>query len=124
MDLGALAAQLGTAFIACPESAADSAYRAVLKNSAAHNTVMTSAISGRPARCISNRFTDFGETVGLSVPTYPVAYDAGKSLNAAAKAVGEMRFGAQWAGEGAPFHRSVPATELITLLTKEMGAAT
>ena len=122
LDLGALAAQLGTAFIACPESAADSAYRAVLKGSAAHNTVMTSAISGRPARCISNRFTEFGETVGLSVPAYPVAYDAGKSLNAAAKAVGETRFGAQWAGEGAPFHRPVPAAELITLLRKEMGA--
>ena len=58
--LGAAAAQLGTAFIACPESSADAGYRAALLGPAAEHTVMTAAISGRPARCLANRFTALG----------------------------------------------------------------
>ena len=54
--LGAAAAQLGTAFIACPESSADAGYRAALVGPAAEHTVMTRAISGRPARCLANCF--------------------------------------------------------------------
>ena len=34
------------------------------------------------------------------IPGYPVTYDAGKALNAAAKAKGEAGYGAQWAGQG------------------------
>ncbi len=49
--LGASAAQMGTAFIGCPESAADDGYRAALHDKGVE-TVMTIAISGRPARCI------------------------------------------------------------------------
>jgi nitronate monooxygenase len=50
LSLGASAAQLGTAFVACPESSADSGYRAALLSDASQHTVMTTAISGRPAR--------------------------------------------------------------------------
>ena len=57
LRLGASAVQLGTAFIACPESLADAGYRAALASEAANHTVMTRAISGRPARCLANRFT-------------------------------------------------------------------
>ena len=57
LALGAGAVQLGTAFIACPESAADAGYRAALLGPSAQHTVVTLAISGRPARCLANRFT-------------------------------------------------------------------
>jgi len=120
LDLGAVAAQLGTAFIACPESAADAAYRATLSSDAAHHTTMTRAISGRPARSLANRFTAFGARTTATVPAYPVAYDAGKALNAAAKSAGEPGFGAQWAGQGAPLARSLPAADLIVALVEEM----
>ena len=122
LDLGAVAAQLGTAFIACPESSADAAYRDALAGPAADNTVMTSAISGRPARCLSNRFTKWGAQAGLAAPGYPMAYDAGKALNAAAKATGEGGFGAQWAGQGAPLVRAMPAAQLIAMLAAECEA--
>ena len=52
LRLGAAAAQLGTAFVGSPESAADEGYRAALASGAAHHTVMTAGISGRPARCL------------------------------------------------------------------------
>lgn len=124
LDLGAVAAQMGTAFIDCPESAADDAYRAALKGRGASQTVMTDAISGRPARALANRFTALAQTMGeRRPPDYPIAYDAGKALHAAAKARGEHGFAAQWAGQGAPMARSLPAAELVAVLAEEWRAA-
>lgn len=121
---GAAAAQLGTAFIGCPESAADAAYRTALAGEAAAHTRMTAAISGRPARCLQNLFTNWGEThPGLTPPAYPTAYDAGKALNAVAKAMGETGFGAQWAGQGAPLSRALPVADLMDVLIAEMQKA-
>lgn len=121
LRLGAVAAQLGTAFIACPESDADAGYRAALASEAAHHTVMTRAISGRPARCLKNEFTNLGATVSPpQIPAYPIAYDAGKALHAAAKAAGDYGYGAQWAGQGAPLARAMPAAQLIATLASEM----
>jgi nitronate monooxygenase len=125
LDLGAEAAQLGTAFIACPESSADHYYRDALLGPAALATQMTSLISGRPARCLPNAFTVLEETAlkGIAIPDYPIAYDAGKALAAAARAKGEGGFGAQWAGQGAPLSRAVPAAELVKALENELQAA-
>jgi nitronate monooxygenase len=119
--LGASAAQLGTAFIGCPESAADAGYRAALLSAASEHTVVTTMISGRPARCIVNKFTAMGnETEAGMIPAYPIAYDAGKALNSAAKAAGEAGFGAQWAGQGACLARKMPAATLVAELRSEM----
>jgi nitronate monooxygenase len=121
LRLGASAAQLGTAFIACPESDADAGYREALAGDAAHHTVMTRAISGRPARCLPNRFTLLGAGVSpREIPAYPIAYDAGKALNAAAKAAHEPGYGAQWAGQGAPLARKLPAAEMVAVLAAEL----
>lgn len=124
LTLGAAAAQLGTAFVACPESSADAGYRAALSGPAAQHTVMTAAISGRPARCLANRFTALGADVDpRAIPAYPTAYDAGKALHAAAKAQGEFGYGAQWAGQGAPLARALPAAELVARLRSELEEA-
>jgi nitronate monooxygenase len=124
LTLGAAAAQLGTAFVACPESSADAGYRAALLGPAAEHTVMTAAVSGRPARCLANRFTALGSGVEReAIPTYPIAYDAAKALHAAARAAGEFGYGAQWAGQGAPLARAMPAAELTAQLRSEMEHA-
>ncbi|HVW72940.1 MAG TPA: nitronate monooxygenase [Rhizomicrobium sp.] len=124
LKLGAVAAQMGTAFVGCPESSADAGYRAALASDAANHTMMTRAISGRPARCLANRFTKLAEDIPDSaVPSYPITYDLGKALHAAGKAKGEFGFGAQWAGQGAPLSRPMPAAELVKLLAEELAAA-
>ena len=47
---------------------------------------------GRPARCLANRFTALGVGVERgAIPDYPIAYDAGKALHAAAKAAGRPK---------------------------------
>ncbi|WP_312059740.1 NAD(P)H-dependent flavin oxidoreductase [Pantoea septica] len=124
MKLGAAGAQLGTAFLLCPESAANAAWRAALKSDAARETEMTAAISGRPARCLSNAFCRATRDVSRdAIPDYPLAYSLGKALAAAAAAQGEHGFGAQWAGQGAPRAREMAATELVNTLIAEYRAA-
>ena len=124
LALGASAAQLGTAFVATDESLADAGYRARLFGEAAHHTIMTRAISGRPARCLANDFTRWGASVPVDViPDYPIAYDAGKSLNAAGKSAGQAGYGAQWAGQGAPLARVLSTETLMQVLKDELAQA-
>lgn len=123
LDLGAVAAQLGTAFVACPESAADDGYRTALAGPGARHTTLTPLISGRPARALANRFTALAADLrDTRPPDYPIAYDAGKALHAAAKAKGDHGFGAHWAGQGAPLSRPMPAAELVETLRRELLA--
>lgn len=123
LDLGAVAAQLGTAFILCPESAANAAYRANLKSERAAVTRLTAALSGRPARGIVNRLIVHGDAAGATPAAYPVAYDAAKQLHAAAAKAGKHEFAAHWAGQGAPLARELPAADLVHTLVDELGTA-
>ena len=125
LELGAAAAQLGTAFVGCPESSADAFHRDALFGPGAAATEMTALISGRPARCLPNRFTALrdAELKDVAMPDYPIVYDAGKALAAAAKASGDGGFGAQWAGQGAPLARAMPAAALVRVLMEELPGA-
>jgi len=120
LALGASAVQLGTAFILCPESAANAQYRARLHDKAGLRTRLTSVLSGRPARGIANRLVVHGEQAGSPLPpAYPVAYDLAKRLNAAAAAHGVQDFAVQWAGQGAPLARALTAADLVRTLVAE-----
>lgn len=125
MAAGAAGAQLGTAFILCPESGADAGYRATLRSEHCRETRITRVISGRPARGIVNRFhTEIDRPEMPELPNYPIAYDAGKALIAAAKAADSLAFAGYWAGQGAPQARELPAGELIGCLAREAGLVT
>lgn len=117
LALGATSVQMGTAFVTTPESAADAAYRARFQN--ADDTLMSAAISGRPARGFPNRLTAL---IGQHAD-YPLTYDATKQLAAAAKAAGRPEFGAQWSGTGAADARPMPASELVRTLARELDTA-
>lgn len=126
LELGADAVQMGTAFILCAESSADEGHREAMRGAMQAyeegkeaRTTITTFISGRPARSLRNKFTDL-EVQGA--PSYPLTYDAGKLLHAAAKAQGEHGYGAHWAGQGVGMAREMPAGELMKVLVEEMQA--
>ncbi|KAF1325363.1 Nitronate monooxygenase, partial [Globisporangium splendens] len=124
LQLGAAGVQMGTAFILCPESAADQAYRAALQSERAHHTRVSAAISGRPARGMVNRlFTDIGGSESPAMPDYPIPYDAAKALVRAARSKSNTDFDVQWAGQGAPAARALPAADLVAKLVEEYRAA-
>jgi nitronate monooxygenase len=121
LALGAAGVQLGTAFVSCPESAANAAYRAALAGPRAEHTRVSPVVSGRPARGIENAFmqrADEALTAG-----YPYAYDLGKALNVAASARGDDGYAPQWAGQATPLSRALPAAELVAALAQETRAA-
>ncbi|MBL8267056.1 NAD(P)H-dependent flavin oxidoreductase [Steroidobacter sp.] len=121
LQLGAAGAQLGTAFVLCPESSASAAYREQMKSDRAHHTRITATISGRPARGLPNRMYEMDGAPAL--PDYPIVYDAGKALHAAASAKGNHEFAAYWAGQGAPMARELPAATLMSRLVEELRAS-
>jgi nitronate monooxygenase len=124
MALGAQGAQLGTAFIACPETSIDEGYRrALTTNPRALRTTFTTSISGRKARSLENAFTALDrDPARPAVPDYPVAYDAGKALHAAGRKQGVFGYGAQWAGQAVPLIRSSDAASLVRDLEAERRA--
>ncbi|WP_329609760.1 NAD(P)H-dependent flavin oxidoreductase [Paracoccus benzoatiresistens] len=111
MDAGAAAVQCGTAFLRAPEAATSAPHRAALSGG---QTVMTRAISGRPARCLVNDFSGIDDAAAAD---YPLAYDIGKALNAAALARGHTGYGAFWAGTGAAVSVARPAAETVAAIS-------
>ena len=120
--LGAGAAQLGTAFIACPESAAAPAYRQALLAAMPEQTRMTRAISGRPARGLVNRVI---ETVGGSGAVLPFPHQMALSQRLARAALERNRtdFMTMWAGQGVGMARAMPAGELMAAIIAEFADA-
>ena len=57
------------------------------------------------------------------VPDYPVAYDAGKALAAAAARAGTHDFDVMWCGAGPVRDDALPATGLVRALMAETDAA-
>ncbi|WP_137888394.1 nitronate monooxygenase family protein [Pseudomonas sp. 2FE] len=124
LALGAVATQLGTAFVLCRESSANAAYRSMLDSERARQTQITTVISGRPARGIVNRFMrEVGADGHPEVPGFGIAYNGGKKLIEAAAQAGNHEFAAHWAGQGAAQVRAYPAAQMLTILHDEYLAA-
>lgn len=122
MTLGAVAAQLGSAFILCPESAASEGYRQMLRSERAAQTCLTSGLSGRPARGIVNEFISHCEMAGSVTPAaYPLAYDGAKQIISAAAKQGNNEYAAYWTGQAAPLFREMAAAELVSTLVSELA---
>lgn len=120
LSWGAAAAQMGTAFISCPESAADDLYRASLNEQS--TTIMTRAVSGRPARALVNNAIRFlSEIPESEVPPFPYPYELSDALNAAAKKAGDRRFYCQLAGSGVAKSRHVSAAAVMAEISLALG---
>lgn len=130
LQLGASAVQMGTAFVLCPETSANAAYRKALSDpERAANTRVAAAISGRSARGLVNPLMTFLEDAAKTtkMPEYPIPYTATKMLLAqVAKSEHEsdkQELAVHWAGQGAPLARAMPARELVLTLAKELEEA-
>jgi nitronate monooxygenase len=117
LALGAQAAQLGTAFLACPESGAPEVHKKMLLSSAEDDTRITDKFSGRPARGLANRFMK--EMEKAPVLAFPAQNKVTSALRAASAKAGKPDFVSMWAGQAAPLARSLPAAELIAKLEAE-----
>ncbi|MFF3345267.1 nitronate monooxygenase [Streptomyces sp. NPDC002779] len=118
---GASAAQLGTAFLATPESGAHAVHKQALTNPLFVRTELTRAFSGRPARGLVNRF--LREHGPYAPAAYPEIHHLTSPLRKAAAKAGDAQGMALWAGQGHRMARELPAGQLVEVLAAELAAA-
>lgn len=108
---GALAAQLGTAFLLADEAGGSAVHRAALRDPRFAETVVTKAFSGRYARGLRNRFIDDLEA---DAPFgYPEIHHLTSPVRAAAVRAGDAEGVSVWAGTG---HRQAEAAPVAAII--------
>ncbi|MGN9908982.1 nitronate monooxygenase [Phytohabitans sp. LJ34] len=117
---GAVAAQIGTAFLSCPEAGTDRLHRAVLGTS--RQTMFTRAFTGRRGRSIVNGFMNRHPLVSTPA-AYPQVDHLTLPLRAAALAAGDAEGVALWAGQTHSLTEPYPAEHLVRRLCVEARAA-
>jgi len=116
---GAAAAQVGTAFMLCPEAGTSAPHRAALASS--RPTGLTRAFSGRLARGIVNRLQ--AERTATAPLAYPEVHHVTAPLRAAAREAGDEDVINLWAGEAHELAAEMPAAEVVARLMDEARAA-
>jgi nitronate monooxygenase len=125
LALGASAVQMGTAFLTCHEAGVPDQYKAAILEAGEHETRITRAFSGRPARGIVNRFmTEVEREDPLdAILPFPLQNALTRPLRAAAAKQGRTEFLSLWAGQGIRMARRQSAAELVGILATETRAA-
>jgi len=118
--LGASAVQIGTAYLACPESAISAPHRAAI---ATEPTLFTNLLTGGLARGVAGRLVRELGPVRDEAPPYPLAAAPLAPIRKAAEARGEYGFGPLWAGQAGRLARAIPAEQLTRTLACEALAA-
>ncbi|MEW9623641.1 NAD(P)H-dependent flavin oxidoreductase [Rhodanobacter geophilus] len=121
--LGAAASQLGTAFLACPESSATAAWKHDLASAEDHRIATIRSFSGRAARGLRNRYVEAMEDAADELPPYPVLNALTAPLRRAAAAAGRADLISEWCGQAAALARPQPAAELVARLMHEYRLA-
>lgn len=119
MKRGAAAVQLGTAFVQCKSSSANTTYRKALFSQKI--TQISASLSGRPARgLLGSWHTEIDSPDRPTPPAYPYTYDLAKQLMAVASQHNDFSYGAFWAGSNVAQIRELEAADLINQLVLEM----
>jgi nitronate monooxygenase len=116
---GAAAAQVGTAYLLCPEATTSVVHRAALRLER-RETALTNVFTGRPARGILNRVMREVGPLNPAAPQFPLATSAIAPLRAKAEAAGSGDFSPLWSGDYAGRYVETPAAQLTRVLA---GAA-
>ncbi len=125
LALGASAVQLGTAFLTCDEAGIPDAYKQAILAAREHETRLTRAFSGRPARGIVNRFmteVERGAPPEAILP-FPLQNALTRPLRTEAARQGRADFLSLWAGQGLRLARRLPAARLVAELAAETDTA-
>ncbi len=120
--LGASGVQIGTAFLACPETQMHPVHRELLLQTRGEDTQVTRTISGRPARAIVNRYITEMNKSGDEPLAFPLQYSLSGPLNAASRKKDSSDLMVMWAGQGAALAEVLPAGELLGKLARDAQA--
>jgi nitronate monooxygenase len=118
--LGASAVQIGTAFLRCPEAKIPSAWADAIGRTAPEDTVITRALTGRPARSIATDYVRAAMAPIAPPPApYPVQRGLTQPMREAAVQANDAAGMQAWAGQSARLARAEPAGEVVQRLWHE-----
>ena len=123
LTLGAGAAQIGTAFLACAESGTSEAHRDLLFSDAVRETTLTRSYTGRLARGVRNRWIREMEKHGHELPPFPVQSWFFGAIKAAALKEGRDDLLSLYAGQSAPKLKHRSASALMDELIGDLETA-
>ncbi|HWP77518.1 MAG TPA: nitronate monooxygenase [Methylomirabilota bacterium] len=119
LALGAQAAQLGTAFVVCPESGAPAPHKKAIAQMDGDETTITRAFSGKPARGVRNQFIEAAERERWPLLPFPAHGKLTAPLRQASARAGSPDLFSAWSGQAGSLARPLPAAELVRVLVDE-----
>ncbi|HLZ21531.1 MAG TPA: nitronate monooxygenase [Ktedonobacterales bacterium] len=119
LALGAAGAQMGTAFLTCPESGAHPQHKAALLAATDDATRLTRAFSGRTARALRNRFVEEMRGHEDDIAPYPAQNVLTRDIRQAAARQDQPEFLSLWSGQAPRLARTLPAAELVRAVVEE-----
>ena len=119
--LGAEGVQMGTAFLACEESGANTLHRKALLSGQAKQTALTRGFTGRLARGIKNRLLDELNQKDIEILPYPLQRALVRHLSVPAEKAGRPELLPLWAGQSASLSRCTDAQALLDTLVNEVS---
>lgn len=119
MVLGAEGVQVGTAFLATPESGASAPHKKALVEGNEKSTMLTRVFTGRYARGLVNGgMRELGRHEPV-LPGYPWQSRMMAPLTRAAARAGNLELMALWAGQNVPLVSLRPAAEVLEFLVAD-----
>jgi nitronate monooxygenase len=120
LALGASAAQIGTAFLRCPEAKTPPAWADALAKTKPEDTVISRAFSGRPGRSIATEYARAALSPETPAPApYPVQRGLTAAMREAATKENDVQRMQAWAGQSAALARAEPAEEVVARIWDE-----
>jgi nitronate monooxygenase len=119
--LGAEGVQMGTAFLACEESGANTLHRKALLGGQAKQTALTRGFTGRLARGIKNRLLDELNQKDTEILPYPLQRALVRHLSIPAEKAARPEFLPLWAGQSASLSRFADVHALLDALVSEVS---
>ncbi len=120
LALGASAAQVGTAFLRCPEAKLAPAWADALARTRPEDTVISRAFSGRPGRSIATDYALAALAPDAPAPApYPVQRGLTAAMREAAVKENDVQRMQVWAGQSAAMARAEPAEDVVARLWQE-----
>jgi nitronate monooxygenase len=117
LALGASAAQIGTAFLVCPEAKIHPAWAKALSSAAPEDTMVSRVFSGRAGRSLVTDYVRAATSASAPTPApYPVQRGLTAAMRSEATKAGDVQRMQVWAGQSAGLARVEPAGEVVRRL--------
>lgn len=116
---GAIAAQMGTAFLTTEESGCSKEYKKLLLEQVHDETILTRAFSGKYARAVKNDFIEKMQPYEKKFLDYPIQHVITKPLRDKASSLGRTDLMSLWSGQRAFLCSKLPCKKLLEKLIHE-----